>query len=134
MLLVPSAKSSPPPSLTHTGLIPSWYRGNPRNLKLSTINARIEGLTEKATFRNPLKKGRRCVVLADGYYEWKTTPDGKQPYFVYVKPNKPMAFAAVYDVWYPGEGWGSGGSESLMIFAPRPQAKGKEREGCFDFC
>lgn len=65
------------------GLVPSWHKGDPKNVGYETNNCRSEGMLEKNTFKIPLEKGRRCVVLADGFYEWKRDKDKKQPYFIY---------------------------------------------------
>ena len=56
------------------------------------INARAETVAEKPAFRNALKR-RRCLVLADGYYEWQKTPVGKRPYRIILKSGEPFAFA-----------------------------------------
>jgi len=71
------------------GLLPSYYKDD-KKFSYSTINARSEGITEKPTFRVPLSKGRRCVVLADGFYEWKRGPKAKQPYLIYFPQDKPI--------------------------------------------
>ena len=49
------------------GLIPSWHRGDPSSFGYKMNNARIESIMEKKSFKGPLEKGRRCVVLAEGY-------------------------------------------------------------------
>lgn len=49
------------------GLVPSWHKGDPKNVGYETNNCRAEGMLEKKTYKVPLEKGRRCVVLADGY-------------------------------------------------------------------
>ncbi|XP_021380240.1 embryonic stem cell-specific 5-hydroxymethylcytosine-binding protein-like isoform X2 [Mizuhopecten yessoensis] len=65
------------------GLVPSWHKGDPKKVSYETNNCRAEGMLEKRTYKVPLDKGRRCVVLADGFYEWKRDKDQKQPYFIY---------------------------------------------------
>jgi putative SOS response-associated peptidase YedK len=70
------------------GLIPSWHKGDSNSFAYNMSNARLDTLQEKASFRTPLNKGQRCVVLADGFFEWQSTPEGKRPYFVYFKPSK----------------------------------------------
>ena len=67
------------------------------------INARAETLLEKPSFRNAFKK-QRCLVLADGFYEWKRTPDQKRPYRITMKNNDPFALAGIWDVWITPEG------------------------------
>lgn len=69
------------------GLIPSWHKGDPRNIGYETNNCRSEGMLEKKTYKIPLEKGQRCVVLVDGFYEWKRDKDKKQPYFIYFPQN-----------------------------------------------
>ncbi|XP_078694262.1 abasic site processing protein HMCES-like isoform X1 [Branchiostoma floridae x Branchiostoma belcheri] len=71
------------------GLVPSWFKGDPKGFGYKTNNARSEGMMTKGFFKGPLQKGQRCVVLADGYFEWQTGKDGKkQPYFIYFPQNK----------------------------------------------
>lgn len=67
------------------GLIPHFYKGETATgHKLSTSNCRLESLKEgKAMFTQPLKQGGRCVLLTEGYYEWKTEGNKKQPYALY---------------------------------------------------
>ena len=62
------------------------------------INARAETVAEKPAFRNALKK-RRCLVLADGYYEWQKTPVGKRPYRIIMKSGEPFAIAGLWETW-----------------------------------
>ena len=66
----------------HWGLVPHWSK-DAKSTGYSMINARSDGILSKNSFKRPLEKGRRCVVLVDGYYEWQTSSDGKkQPYFI----------------------------------------------------
>ncbi|XP_052228065.1 abasic site processing protein HMCES-like isoform X1 [Dreissena polymorpha] len=65
------------------GLIPSWHKGTASEKAFETNNCRAESMLEKMTYKVPLQKGRRCVILADGFYEWKRDKDAKQPYFIY---------------------------------------------------
>ncbi|XP_041358101.1 abasic site processing protein HMCES-like isoform X2 [Gigantopelta aegis] len=64
------------------GLTPSWHKGDPMKMEYETTNCRAEGMLTKKTYRAPLDKGRRCVVLADGFFEWKRDQKVKQPYFI----------------------------------------------------
>ena len=81
------------------GLIPFWAKDPKIGSRM--INARAETVAEKPTFRNALKK-RRCLVLADGYYEWQKTPVGKRPYRIILKSGEPFAICrAVGDVEGP---------------------------------
>ncbi|MGH9616658.1 MAG: SOS response-associated peptidase, partial [Acidobacteriaceae bacterium] len=80
------------------GLIPGWCK-QPRQLGLSTINAKAESLMEKPIWRQPFKK-RRCLVPADAFYEWKKI-DAKtrQPYAFGMKDDAPFAFAGLWERW-----------------------------------
>ena len=83
------------------GLIPSWSK-EPR-AQFSTINARAETITKSPVFRGPFKS-RRCLVPASGFYEWRQTGQGKQPYCIRLREGDLFAFAGLYDVWRDGEG------------------------------
>ncbi|XP_056130655.1 abasic site processing protein HMCES isoform X3 [Lampris incognitus] len=66
------------------GLVPAWFRADePSKMQYSTSNCRSESLLEKKTYKNPILKGQRCVILADGFYEWRKEEKGKQPFFIY---------------------------------------------------
>lgn len=77
------------------GLIPKWTKPGERP-KVAPINARSETITEKPMFRS-LVKYRRCIVPANGFYEWKRLPDGKQPFYVEPAGQQLMLFAGVFD-------------------------------------
>jgi putative SOS response-associated peptidase YedK len=81
------------------GLIPHWSNDGHNSGKL--INARREGIEVKPSFRLPIRK-RRCLVLADSFYEWKTIAGQKVPYRIMLKNNKILAMAGLWDVWYDG--------------------------------
>ena len=76
----------------HWGLIPSWAKDPKIGNRM--INARSETLSEKPSFRNAYKR-RRCLILADGYYEWKQIPGdrSKQPVYIRLKSQNPFALA-----------------------------------------
>lgn len=79
------------------GLVPFWAKDEKIGYKM--INARSEGIESKPSFRDPLKK-RRCLVLADGFYEWKKVDaKTKVPYFIKLKSGEPFAFAGLWDRW-----------------------------------
>ncbi|XP_075951798.1 abasic site processing protein HMCES [Anarhichas minor] len=66
------------------GLVPAWFKENdPKKMQYSTNNCRSENILEKKTYKDPLIKGQRCVILADGFYEWKRQAKDKQPFFIY---------------------------------------------------
>lgn len=83
------------------GLIPSWSKDPKMGFK--TINARAETVTEKPAFRDAFRKSR-CLVIADGFYEWKTVGRLKKPMLIRLKSKKPMAFAGLYSVWTSPDG------------------------------
>lgn len=82
--------------LMRWGLLPSWVK-EPRAFTL-LINARAETLGEKPAFRNAIKR-RRCLIPADGYYEWQARGSHKQPYFVHRRDDAPFGFAALSETW-----------------------------------
>lgn len=83
------------------GLVPSWAKDPEIGHKM--INARAETLTEKPSFREAFKK-RRCLIVADGFYEWRKDGDEKVPMYIYLKSHLPFAFAGLYEIWYSPEG------------------------------
>ncbi|MES3030923.1 MAG: SOS response-associated peptidase [Patescibacteria group bacterium] len=80
------------------GFIPHWAKENP---KVKPINARVEGITTSPLFRGAIG-GRRCLVPASGWYEWKTENGGKQPYRIIRQKEKPIYFAGIYAHAEPG--------------------------------
>ena len=82
-------------TLMRWGLIPSWAKDV--QIGYSTFNARAENLATRAAFRGSWQAGRRCLVLADGYYEWRQ-PD-KQPFAVALANRGPMTLAGLWDDW-----------------------------------
>ena len=78
------------------GLIPSWAKDLAIGNKM--INARAETVSEKPSFRKAFKV-RRCLILADGFYEWQKTDNGKQPYHVKMEDDSPFAFAGLWETW-----------------------------------
>jgi putative SOS response-associated peptidase YedK len=80
------------------GLIPSWSK-DPK-IASSCINARGETVTTKPAFRSAFKK-RRCLILADGYYEWTGKPGKKQPWHFHLPGDAPFAFAGLWECWRP---------------------------------
>jgi putative SOS response-associated peptidase YedK len=80
----------------HWGLIPPWSKD--KNIGYKMINARAETLSEKPNFRKPFQN-QRCLILANGFYEWKKEGDIKQPYYIRLKSGKPFAFAGLWEKW-----------------------------------
>jgi len=85
------------PALMQWGLIPSW--ANDARFGAKMMNARSETAHEKPTFREAFKS-RRCLIPADGFFEWqKVTSKIKQPFFIGVNSNDPVAFAGLWETW-----------------------------------
>jgi putative SOS response-associated peptidase YedK len=82
--------------LLNWGLVPSWARDTAIALKL--INARVETLADKPSFRNAFKR-RRCLILADGFYEWKSEGRRKQPWYFTLSSGGPFALAGLWETW-----------------------------------
>ena len=81
------------------GLVPAWRRDRAKGI----INARSETVAEKPAFRESFER-RRCLVPADGFYEWKRESDGrKAPFWLHPTGGGPIAFAGVWDRWGKGE-------------------------------
>jgi putative SOS response-associated peptidase YedK len=83
-------------AMLHWGLVPKWAKE--RAIGNRMINARGETLDEKPAFRDAFRK-RRCLVLADGWYEWQAAAGGKQPWFVRRRDAQPLAFAGLWERW-----------------------------------
>ena len=87
--------------LLRWGLIPGWAK----DMKISyrMINARAETLAQKPAFRTAFKK-RRCIIAADGFYEWLHSGKTKQPFFVHMKNGTVFGFAGLWESWNNPEG------------------------------
>jgi putative SOS response-associated peptidase YedK len=87
-------------------LVPSWTKPSEKPNHFRMFNARSETVADKGVFKRLLTGGKRCIALADGFYEWKKDARGeKQPYYVHKHDGRPMMFAALYDKWHgPSEG------------------------------
>ncbi|MGH9186099.1 MAG: SOS response-associated peptidase [Acidimicrobiales bacterium] len=84
----------------HWGLVPFWAKDISVGNRM--INARAEGLADKNAFKRAFAK-RRCIIPADGFYEWKKVPGQKtkQPMFIQRPDGEPLAFAGLWEVWRP---------------------------------
>ena len=82
--------------LMRWGLLPSWVK-DPKKFAL-VFNARSETVLEKPAFRNAMKR-RRCLIPADGYYEWQTSASRKRPYFIHAGTGEPVGFAGLSETW-----------------------------------
>jgi putative SOS response-associated peptidase YedK len=87
--------------LIHWGLIPSWAKDPTNGNRM--INARAETLTEKSAFKD-LVGSRRCIIPADGFYEWRKEGKRKVPMWVHLKSREPFGLAGVWDVWRKPDG------------------------------
>ena len=94
------------------GLIPAWAK-EPKSI---AINARMEGILTKPSFRKPIRC-QRCLIPATGFYEWKKTPAGKAPYYIRRKDGGLFAFAGIYDRWQSRE---TGEVKTFAILTTEP--------------
>ena len=84
-------------ALVRWGFLPSWVK-DPNAFSL-IVNARGESVCDKPAFRAAMKR-RRCLIPADGFYEWQASGKGpKQPFYIHAKSGKPMAFAGLWETW-----------------------------------
>ena len=83
------------------GLIPHWASDTKIGARM--INARAETVAEKPTFRDALRR-RRCLVLADGFYEWQRTGAARRPMRIILRTGEPFAFAGLWSVWRDPDG------------------------------
>jgi putative SOS response-associated peptidase YedK len=83
-------------AMLYWGLVPSWARE--KSIGARMINARSETLGEKPSFRNAFRR-RRCLILADGYYEWQRSGAVKQPYFITFADGQPFGIAGLWERW-----------------------------------
>src|SRR5438132_4534980 len=103
-------------SLMRWGLIPSWARD--ASVAASMINARAETASAKPAFRDSLKY-RRCLIPADGFYEWHRTAKAKQPFCFEVNHGELFAFAGIWDRWKDASG---NAVETCSILTTMPNA------------
>ncbi|HEV3475970.1 MAG TPA: SOS response-associated peptidase [Rubrobacteraceae bacterium] len=83
------------------GLIPPW--ADDPQIGSRMINARAETAPEKPSFRRAFRD-QRCLIPADGFYEWKRTNGSKQPYYIHMKEGRPFAFAGLWESWKDEDG------------------------------
>jgi putative SOS response-associated peptidase YedK len=88
--------------LVRWGLIPSWAK----DMKIGSnlINARVETVATKPAFKGACAKGRRCIVPANGFFEWQKLGDRKQPMFITLKSGAPMGMAGLWENWKDPQG------------------------------
>lgn len=91
-----TAGERPELALFRWGLVPFWARDPSIGNRM--INARAESVAEKRAFRSAYRT-RRCLILADGFYEWRAEAHGKTPYYISLASGQPFAFAGLWEVW-----------------------------------
>src|SRR5688572_13234308 len=104
------------------GLIPPWSKG--AKISYGTINARADTVATKPAFRSAYKK-RRCLVIADGYFEWKTEGKAKLPYLYEIGGGKPFAFAGLWE-WWREPGTEGDGIETCSLITTEANALASE--------
>ncbi len=88
-------------ALARWGLVPHWAKEPSIGNRL--INARGDSVATKPAFRDAFAR-RRCLVVADGFYEWRKDPGGKQPFVFRPADGRPLAFAGLWSLWRPSDG------------------------------
>jgi putative SOS response-associated peptidase YedK len=87
--------------LLRWGLVP-WFADDPA-VGHRMINARVESAADRPAYRHAFRR-QRCLVVADGFYEWQKTPDGRQPFWIHRPDGRPLAFAGLWSRWSRGGG------------------------------
>jgi putative SOS response-associated peptidase YedK len=100
--------------MLHWGLVPFWAKDPAMGARM--INARSETAGEKPAFRMAFRR-RRCLVVADGFYEWQKLNGGKQPFFIRLRDGKAFAFAGLWERW---EGPEAATIESCTLLTTQP--------------
>ena len=113
-VLVDAGKSQRVLRMLHWGLVPSWAKDPGIGARM--INARAETVATKPSFRSAFRR-RRCLIVADGFYEWKKLEHGKQPYYIRLADGAPFAFAGIWEHW---EGGDAGEIDSCTIITTEP--------------
>ena len=96
VLAIRSGHDSREPSWLRWGLVPAWAKD--MKMGSSLINARADTVAEKPSFRSAFKR-RRCLVVADGFYEWQAQGKAKVPFMVTMRDGSPFAFAGLWEQW-----------------------------------
>ena len=99
------------------GLVPAWWGKPLKDFKLATFNSRAETVAEKPMFRSAFKNSR-CLMPASGYYEWQTTPEGKQPFYFTRSDGQVMTIAGLWSGWVDKASGQTVKSCTMMITAP----------------
>ena len=96
MVIRQQANAQPETEMLKWGLVPFWAKDSEIGSRM--INARAETVAEKPAFRQAFKQ-RRCVILADGFYEWHTEDSVRTPYFVSLASGESFAFGGLWETW-----------------------------------
>jgi putative SOS response-associated peptidase YedK len=99
-VVVPSPGAARELVWMHWGLVPSWAKDRSAGSRM--INARAETVAQKPAYRAAFRR-RRCLVLADGFYEWQRLDGKKRPYFIHRLDDRPFAFAGLWEHWQGAE-------------------------------
>ena len=112
---VRNIKSEEQPELVKLrwGLVPLWAKDPKIGYKM--INIRSETVAEKSAVRSAFRK-RRCVIAADGFFEWKREGNKKTPYFIHLKDREPFGMAGLWETWTNDEG-----DDCLLYTSPSPR-------------
>ena len=100
MVIRQQANTQPETEMLKWGLVPFWAKDSEIGSRM--INARAETVAEKPAFRQAFKQ-RRCVILADGFYEWHTEEGRKTPYFISFKVDHPFGMAGLWENWHAND-------------------------------
>jgi len=101
VLTLVAGKDGPVWRYLRWGLVPFWADDPAIGHRM--INARAEGVEDRPAFRRPFER-RRCLVVADGFYEWRRDPAGKTPMLIRLATHRPFALAGLWDRWVPRDG------------------------------
>ena len=114
-------EGAPRGEMLRWGLVPSWAKSPDTGLKM--INARVETAPEKPAFRRAFERFR-CLIIADGFYEWRATPGGpKQPFHITRSDGDLFAFAGLWSIWHAPDG-GTLRTCSILTTAANPAISG----------
>ncbi|QNT69185.1 SOS response-associated peptidase [Defluviicoccus vanus] len=107
-------------ALVRWGLLPAWAKDTSISYKM--INARAETVDQKPAFRLAFRR-RRCLVVADGFYEWRLEGSQKQPYYLTLPANRPFAFAGLWERWRNPEGGDPIESCTIIVCEANPSVR-----------
>lgn len=101
LVIRPSSEAKPIFCYMRWGLVPSWQKEE--EISTKWINARSESIDEKPLFKK-IFQHKRCLIIADGFYEWQSIKQAKHPYYIYKKDHQPFAFAGLWEHWESKKG------------------------------